>query len=186
MRYGTSQEFFSNFSESTTIENMREQLNIGTQQGHFKDSAIINEVSMELNKLEAPLFEMAQIGWYNDKERNERESDDTKSIWVYGNEGSWKHLHFYRGKLPKSKGRIIPGGGCLLLEEARYFTHGTHTDTLNREEIKSLVKFLSSVDPDSGLTIWKSILIAWNQNNPDNRIDPNQAMPPYSTGIKPY
>ena len=122
-------------------------------------------------------LEMAQIGGYNERNRKERESADAKSIWVYAEcDRPLAHFHFYRGRDRK-------GGGCIVLDKPMYFKHDGHNDTLDSSEIKSLVKFLNSTDPDTGLTMWKLIRVSWNQQNSEFKIKTDSDIPPYSSDM---
>ena len=124
-------------------------------------------------------MEMAQIGSYHPKNKNEPSSKETKSIWVYAEgDRSAPHFHFYSGKDRKA-------GGCVRLDMSAYFPHDGHNDTLDNQEIKLLVKYLTSTDPDTGLTIWKTIVLFWNRQNSNFKIDSNAAIPPYQDGIQP-
>lgn len=83
-----------------------------------------------------PYFEMAQVKW----------GFMSIKLAIYGKEGSYPHFHFYKECAPE-KG--IPeekkaGGGCLCIESANYFIHGTHTEKMNPKEINGLIAFLKS------------------------------------------
>ena len=93
-------------------------------------------------------------------------------IAIYGSEGKYPHFHFYKGiaskqGIPKEK---RGGGGCICIDSANYFMHGSHTDTMDRKEIDGLIKFLKS--PHKLLkeyTNWEYIISEWDQNNPDQK-----------------
>jgi len=118
-------------------------------------------------------MEMAMVGWYNEKDRNERDSKYSKSLYVHEEtEPRIKHFHFYRGKDRET-------GGCIMLEEAKYYPHAKHLDTLKRKEVLSLTKFLDTRDPRTNLTMWETILWLWNHENIDHLIDMETKIPPY-------
>ena len=120
-------------------------------------------------------YEMAQIGSYHPKHKSGTPEDkNTKSIWVYA-EGDRPvpHFHFYRGKDRKS-------GGCIVLNEAKYFPHDGHNDTLaDKKELIRLLKFLNTKDSEFGLSVWKVIIGFWNRQNPKFPISINTKIPPY-------
>jgi hypothetical protein len=119
-------------------------------------------------------LEMAKIGSYHPKGKNEPDSNETKSIWIYS-EGDHPtaHFHFYRGNDRKH-------GGCIKIKSSEYFPHDGHNDTLTTREIGELISFLNATDPDTGLNFWKVILASWNQQNSNFRVDMSTTMPDYS------
>ena len=103
---------------------------------------------------------------------------------VWGNEGNYPHFHFYKGVKPNAgipnKGK---GGGCILFKEAKYFLHGTHKDTMNRNEIEALIEFLKSTH-EIGITVWKYMIFLWNDNNPNSiQVDPDTEIPEYYSNM---
>jgi hypothetical protein len=100
---------------------------------------------------------------------------------AWGREGNYPHFHFYKGVAPDDG---IPnggeGGGCILIKKERYFIHGTHQDTMNRDEIEALIKFLNSTHPSLGVSIWRYIITLWNDNNPNSvQVGLDTPIPPY-------
>jgi hypothetical protein len=127
-----------------------------------------------------PYLEMAQVGWYNTKNKNDRNSKNSIFIYVIEEHGRpIKHFHFYRG-------RDRDYGGCIMLEKSMYFNHGNHIDTLSNKEILWLVTFLNSTDEESNLTNWQLILLFWNKENDTCKIKMDSKMPNYRDGIENY
>ena len=120
-------------------------------------------------------YEMAQIGYYHPKHKNPNPEDkDTMVIYIYGEPTRpIPHFHFYRGKDRKF-------GGCIILNEAKYFPHDHHNDKLNKSEINDLLKYLKSNDPDLNISNWKVIIDYWNRQNPRFTIPIDSPIPPYS------
>jgi hypothetical protein len=125
-------------------------------------------------------MEMSRIGWYNTKKRNDPKSKNSISIWIYA-EGNRpiKHFHFYRGDNREF-------GGCIMLDQSMYFPHDKHIEILKDKEIIHMVNFFNSLDTDTNLTIWKMILLSWNQQNSNFKIKMDAEIPDYNNGIKEY
>jgi len=105
---------------------------------------------------------------------------DSIKLAIWGREGNYPHFHFYRGLDPNegipSKGK---GGGCILFEEEKYFLHGSHKDSMDTREIRSLINFLNSKN-ELGHTVWKYMIYLWNTNNPQVvQVDLNTPIPEY-------
>jgi len=127
-------------------------------------------------------LEMAQLATYNQDGKNDKDSEKNISLWVHGETNRPQaHFHFYRGKVPKGG----KGGGCILIKKESFWPHDTHLDTMKPKEMKQLVEFLKSTDSDSGLTVWKLIVVSWNTINYNFKIDPDTKMPDY-TNMVPY
>jgi len=124
-------------------------------------------------------LEMAQAGAYHPKGQPDPKDKNTISLWIYGEKRPMKHFHFYRGKDRKA-------GGCIRLDKPEYFPHDGHTDTLGEDEVLDLVKFLQTVNPEGGWTIWKTILFLWNTQNLDCKIEMNAPIPPYRMALNDH
>ena len=124
------------------------------------------------------LVEMATIKW----------GFMSIKLAVYENEGSYPHFHFYKGLKPEGG---IPkeyrnGGGCICLEEAKYFIHENHTETMEPKEIKGLIKFLKSPHKSfKNITNWEYIIDLWNTNNTDQKqLDLSISIPEYKSDME--
>lgn len=106
-------------------------------------------------------LEMATVKW----------GFDSIKLAVYGSEGPIPHFHFYKGIAPeKSIPPNTKGGGCICIEEAKYFVHSSHKATLNNKEAEHLIDFLrmqNKTFPE--LTNWQYILGLWNDSNSDQK-----------------
>lgn len=90
------------------------------------------------------------------------------------------HFHFFKRTSPIS---AVTGkhGGALLIKDTIHFKHDSHQDRINYVEIKALKKFLSASYPGMDISVWKFILIKWNEMNPQSiqRVDPDLPIPEY-------
>jgi hypothetical protein len=139
-------------------------------------------------------FEERRIITYDDIGRIRKDKgSDTITLEVYSEENQpIPHFHFYhgKGKIDKGKKKLI-GGGCIMITEPRYFSHSTHTDTLNSDEIDILthildIKFTLGNTTDN---IWNLIVEEWNYRNDKFTIDQDiidQGRPLYEYGIRAY
>lgn len=97
------------------------------------------------------------------------------TIKVYSGEGPIPHLHFIIDENHQ---------GCLQLEQAEYFNHGQYTATLNANQLKDVIRFLSSSAAAHGFNPgWSKYVDCcseWNKNNPQYAMS-RQEMPDYST-----
>ena len=109
-------------------------------------------------------------------------------LGVYSSEGKIPHFHFYKGVssnygIPRSARTI---GGCICFNEPKYFIHGSHTDTMDKKEIKGLIEFLNKQNntlPD--VTIWRYMILLWNDNNPyQTQIPISTKIPEYTYNMK--
>jgi hypothetical protein len=92
------------------------------------------------------------------------------------------HFHFYRTKEIPWHGM---GGGCIMIEEPKYYKHGSHQDTLSPSEVLELIDFLLSYKDLKGKsTMWSSIIRGWNCTMPDEETD--KMMDPDSTPMPDY
>ena len=110
---------------------------------------------------------------------------ESVKLAVYGSEGEgYPHFHFYQGLSPESgipnKGQ---GGGCILFKDAKYFIHGTHRSTLERNEMKKLIPFLKQKHLIYNVQNWIYLITEWNTNNPYAYVDPLTPIPPYHIGM---
>lgn len=136
-------------------------------------------LDMEIEDQEDPYFEMAQVKW----------GFMSIKLAIYGKEGDgYPHFHFYKECAPE-KG--IPEnkrkrGGCICIESANYFIHGTHKDTMEPKEIDGLIKFLKTKNKTfTSLTNWEYIIGQWNDNNPDSKQLPiDLPIPNYNSNMK--
>lgn len=87
------------------------------------------------------------------------------------------HFHVFRNSIDL---RNWKNGACLMFTENKYFDHTNNTETLDKDEIGSLVKKLKEVAPDmNGLTWWNFIVQLWNFNNENWSIPAKVKMPDY-------
>ena len=122
-------------------------------------------------------YEMAQVKW----------GFMSIKLAVYGKEGKYPHFHFYKGCAPE-KGipdEKLNGGGCLCIESANYFIHGTHTEKMSPKEIDGLIEFLRKKNRTfTSITNWEYIVGQWNDNNPDQKQLPvNIDIPDYRSDM---
>lgn len=120
-------------------------------------------LDFELN--ERFFFEMAQIG----------DLDNKLIIYVRSNEGgNIPHFHIVDKATLGSKYHT-----CVKIESAEYFHHTGKEDVLNSKQRKSLVKFLNSLTPLE-VTHWEFLLMTWNTNNSNRKVNMNLSMPDYT------
>lgn len=82
---------------------------------------------------------------------------------VYANEGPVPHLHI------ESTDKKFEC--CVQIYRAKYFSHGTKTNTLTNQQAKDLNNFLKSkFKPRPDFTVWEAIDFYWKAFN-----DPEQA-----------
>ena len=111
------------------------------------------------------LIEMARIGHVGDYD-----------IIIWPNEGGYTpHFH-----LVDSNSRGQNFHTCIRLDEPSYFHHTCKEDVLNSKQKKMLVNFLQSIDEYSDTSYWKTILIEWNRNSSNKKLDINSEMPDYT------
>ena len=113
------------------------------------------------------LLEMARVGYTNDMYEVFVNTDDPGYI---------PHFHYRKGK-PNN----YTFHTCIKLKSPEYFHHTGKEDNLNSKQIKELIKFLqSSSEDDENKTNWEVLLIEWNRNNSQEKVDKNQEMPDYN------
>ena len=103
---------------------------------------------------------------------------DNLEIWVYPNDnGKIPHFHVKRDGKPDA---------CIMIMDNQYFTHGSHTGTLNKNEAGLLNNWLSQIVKKTGTTMWTVIRDDWNANDERGaKVPISVAQPDYSY-IKPY
>ena len=89
-------------------------------------------------------------------------------ISIYTKEGKIPHLHFYCVQ-DKRK-------GCIRLDTAQYFSHGSKCDRLNRKELKEFINWLSEDCHlfkvfNTSVSNYDYMCQLWNENNLDNTFD---------------
>lgn len=138
----------------------------------------LSRIQDSLHRIE----DMARIGWLEPQKID---------VYVYTDDpGQIPHIHIrtYRKGSQLKKGDI---DCCVMLEEARYFNHGSHQDELNPSLGKKLNDFMHSIDEDDGITYYELACKEWNRNNSDVRVrvkkdeEGNVTIPDYTT-IKAY
>lgn len=95
-------------------------------------------------------------------------------INVYSGEGSIPHFHVINSQTGEE--------GCIRIDCAEYFSHGSKDMILNSKEKKALNQFLHSNSPyeeDEGKTYYMLIWEEWNRNNRQNRMMKPQSIPDY-------
>ena len=99
-------------------------------------------------------------------------SKDSIILRVYEGEGPIPHFHFDNDE------KNIHG--CIRLDCAKYFSHGNKQSTLNSEQRKELVNYLTARSDEEGFTgtVWRLIVFMWNLSNPHYRISAD-IMPNY-------
>lgn len=142
------------------------------------DIKSLSRVSDSLHRIE----DMARIGWLEPQKID---------VYVYTDDpGQIPHIHIrtYRKGLQQKKGDI---DCCVMLEEARYFNHGSQQDELNSSLRKKLNDFMHSIDSEDNITFYELACKEWNRNNSDVRVkvkkdeEGNVIIPDYTT-IKSY
>lgn len=128
--------------------------------------------------VEQDIYEMARVGFA-----------DTLEISVWTNDsGTIPHIHITNNE-PRGKKTSIDA--CVQLEKSAYFSHGTHTDTLNSSQRRALNDFMHA-KPRNGLTAtnYEYAVALWNDNNSDTYVamkrDGNKVIVPDYTNIEPY
>lgn len=125
-----------------------------------EEFSILNNFSNE-----SELYEMAQIGKF-----------DTYVVFVHTNDsGKVPHFHVWDATTRGQKFHT-----CVKLDSAEYFHHIGKTDVFNSKARKDLYSFLSSSSEDEPeKTNWQVLVIEWNRNNSDKKVDRGIIMPDY-------
>ena len=95
-------------------------------------------------------------------------------INVYSGEGNIPHFHIINNQTREE--------GCIKIQSAEYFSHGSKIMELNSKEKKELQKFLETKSPyeeGDGKTYYMLIWEEWNRNNRENRIPRPTSIPNY-------
>lgn len=111
------------------------------------------------------LEEMARIGI----------TENNIEIIVYTNDpGQIPHFHFFDRNKKKDN------EGCIRIDKAEYFSHGGKNCRLNSSQRKELVEFLNDTVEDEDITNWRFLVLSWNRNNSNIRLDKGISMPDYT------
>lgn len=71
---------------------------------------------------------------------------------------------------------------CVMINENRYFEHGTHTGKLNSKQRKALNDFLKEKNDNYfGLLNYQVVIAVWNSNNSNTKVNKNQQQSDYTT-----
>lgn len=112
------------------------------------------------------LNEMAQIGKFTEYTVFVRTDDP----------GNIPHFHLWDSN---SKGNNFHT--CVKILKAEYFHHTGKEGVLNSSGRKELCAFLKMPsDDEPSKTNWEVLLIEWNRNNSEKKIDVETPMPDYS------
>lgn len=120
---------------------------------------------------ESRLNEMAEIGSFNAKKNQ-------FIVFIWSRDpGYIPHFHIGdAGTYPK----CTEFQTCIKLQSPEYFPHGNkYTDRLNSKQIEKLIAFLQE-KTDLGITNWQYVLLTWNKNSSNQKVDINQVMPDYT------
>lgn len=90
---------------------------------------------------------------------------------VYGGKRNIPHIHI------DNKNKSV----CIRLDIADYYIHGKSKDIFDAKERDILITFMNSQNEDLDMINYKAMLILWNMNNPNYKVDPNMNMPNYKT-----
>ena len=115
-----------------------------------------------------PYLEMARVGITEDNLDIIIRTDDPGKI---------PHFHI----IDRSSKDERNNEGCICIDGAEYFSHGSKTMTLNSKQRKELIEFLNEKPKNGGFaTNWRYILALWNDNNSDVILPMDLEMPDYS------
>lgn len=137
-----------------------------------------SEGGIKIGEISLPNNEPKNARHNNGRYNNIRfKHTDNLEIWVYPNDnGKIPHFHVKRDGKPDA---------CIMIMDNQYFTHGSHTGTLNKKESGLLNDWLKQIVENAG-TMWTVIRDDWNANDErGTSVPPNIAQPDYSY-IKPY
>jgi len=87
------------------------------------------------------------------------------------------HFHVFRSDKDKKNWR---NGACLMFKDNKYFDHANNTETLDEDELKSLIKSLNKKHKSLDISNWKYLIILWNDNNYRYQIPNDTKMPEYN------
>lgn len=137
-----------------------------------------SEGGIKIGEISLPNNEPKNARHNNGRYNNIRfKHTDNLEIWVYPNDnGKIPHFHVKRNGKPDA---------CIMIMDNQYFTHGSHTGTLNKKESGLLNDWLKQIVENIG-TMWTVIRDDWNANDErGTSVPPNIDQPDYSY-IKPY
>ena len=86
------------------------------------------------------------------------------------------HFHVFRSEEDLKSWK---NGACLFFTENKYYDHSDNTETLTRDELKEVVKILTSIHPKLHIQNWKYLVVLWNDNNYRYEISDDTPMPNY-------
>lgn len=138
-----------------------------------------SEGGIKIGEISLPNNEPKNARHNNGRYNNIRfKHTDNLEIWVYPNDnGKIPHFHVKRDGKPDA---------CIMIMDNQYFTHGSHTGTLNKKESGLLNDWLKQIVKNTGTSMWTVIRDDWNANDERGTEVPiNIAQPDYSY-IKPY
>ena len=113
---------------------------------------------------------MSRIGYLNDKNIPKQKS--IAQVYIYTDDpGKIPHMHV---NIQGQK------DACIRYDSAKYFSHGSHTNTLNKKLAYQFDKMLRS-EYRPGYTYWNLAIDAWNANNSDVELPLDSEQPDYTT-----
>lgn len=141
---------------------------------HEDDIEIIDPETLPINDL--TILEsgcrMMQLEGGTFLEKTDLDMNDGElELAVWSGDIGQPHFHFYlRGQDMEyvAPNGARPWGGCLCLEQAKYFDHGSHRQIIDEGQMESLLAYLSE-NSDNGMTNWQRIISLWNESNPGLR-----------------
>ena len=105
-----------------------------------------------------------------------REIDKQLVIMVYTDDtGDIPHFHIID---KETSGNTFHA--CVKIAQAQYFHHTGKENVLDSTQQESLVKFLTS-ECDLGISYWQFLLMTWNTNNANNKVNIDYNMPDYTS-----
>lgn len=96
-------------------------------------------------------------------------------VWP-NDDGNIPHFHVERSNAKTD--------AAIMIMTNQYFSHGKHSDELNKDAVKILNKWLKQVQ--NGITPWDMIKQAWNNSNQRNGIVPDDCCQPDYSKIRSY
>ena len=135
------------------------------------DDEPLHEDSEEQSASSEAFFEMAG--------RLPRDSSGRCSLVVAvgAKEKNIAHFHVFRTEEDKE---AWIGGACLFFTENRYYDHARNQETLTKDEMRDLIRLLTSpYKRDKRITNWQQLVYLWNDNNERYEIPDDTPMPIY-------
>lgn len=132
-----------------------------------KNKSTANETLLyqHMNPYDSTLVEMIEAGRF-----------ENYRVCVYANEGPVPHFHFYQNSEDTQ-------GGCIRLDRAEFFPHGSHQATVGGRVKKQICDWMKSPHRQLGkygLNNWQAMCIYWGDSNPNYPLPENLEMPDYS------